>query len=149
MISILQMQFIGRTSASQAEEAGSIPVICFFICPILYFSCIFSTFQYLQAFLPINIYVFCTLFLFFFTHMMTATIIIGIILMIPIHAGPRIAILEYCGFTKYAKIVNAFLQIWIYDTSPTNLFSQSHKHIEKWSICNRLNGSNQYIHWNC
>ena len=39
-------------------------------------------------------YLFNTQFLFVFTQMMTATIIIGIILIIPIYAGPRIAILE-------------------------------------------------------
>lgn len=60
-------------------------------------------------------YQFNTQFLFFFTHIMTATIIIGIILMIPIYAGPRIAISEYSGFTRYAKIVNALVAPCIRD----------------------------------
>ncbi len=60
-------------------------------------------------------YLFNTQFLFVFTQMMTATIIIGIILIIPIYAGPRIAILEYSGFTRYAKMVNALIAPCIRD----------------------------------
>ena len=60
-------------------------------------------------------YLFNTQFLFVFTQMMTATIIVGIILIIPIYAGPRIAILEYSGFTRYAKMVNALIAPCIRD----------------------------------
>ena len=38
----MQIWFIGRTLASQAGKAGSIPVICFFYCPnVDLWACIF------------------------------------------------------------------------------------------------------------
>ena len=61
---------------------------------LFYYKIVLAVVPYKLEFVGEIEYLFNTQFLFVFTQMMTATIIIGIILIIPIYAGPRIAILE-------------------------------------------------------
>ena len=61
---------------------------------LFYYKIVLSVVPYKLKFVSAIEYPFNTQSLFFFTQIMTAITIIGIILIIPIYAGPSIAILE-------------------------------------------------------